>query len=233
MARSTPCRPLAAASIGLLLALTGCSAATPALSSGTSAPPAASATDGATADGLPALTADLLATALPPLPTGAKLWPATLGPTGPLTAPQYATAMFGTADASADLLVERQRGLDFGAVRRWNQPDGVMVSVFLGHYSLPRGAESAFLAQSTSEKRTDAADRHFTVPGVAESYGVAIPTLDSYGNALTNLHLVAGDVLIRVAVGSPAQPDPEVAAAVAATVYTNVCRVTDCTPSGG
>ena len=242
MARRTPRRPLAAASTGLLLALAGCSAATPSLSSGASALPAATGTDAATADTMPAdttpgdstpaLTAGRLATALPPLPAGATLWAASTGPTGPLTAAQYATAMFGSA-AGTDLPIEQQRGLDFGAVRRWRQPDGVLVSVFLGHYDLPLGAESAFLVQSTGEKKDDAADAHFTVPGVAASYGVALPALDSYGDAQTNLHLVAGDVLIRVAVGSPARPDPAAATAVAESVYADVCRITDCAAATG
>lgn len=242
MPRHTPRRPLAAVPIGLVLALAGCSAATPDLSSDSAKVPTASASPAgasapaptaATADSMPTLTADRLATALPSLPAGATPWPANLGPAGPLTATQYATAMFGAADASADLQIEKQRGLDFGAIRRWNQTDGVMVSVFLGHYSLPLGAQSAFLAQSTSEEHKDAADQHFTVPGVPESYGVALSTLDSYGDAQTNLHLVAGDVLIRIAVGSPAQPDPTVAAAVAKTVYANVCGITDCASSAG
>ena len=243
-----PVLPFAAAALGVLLTTAGCGVISPvtepvpAQSSATASVTAtASATAGATATATTrAATAAKgsgpdqaqLSAALPQIPAGSTQWPANLGPYGPQTAAQYVAAMFGATEVSTYLPEETRRGLEFGAVQRWSRPDGVLVSVFLGRFAADSGALSAFLAQRSGEQLISHGDPHFTVPGITDSYADETPQLDSSGNAMTNLHAVAGDVLIRVVITAPATPDRTVATQTAEQVYASVCRVTDCAAGG-
>ncbi|MFB7668679.1 hypothetical protein ACFC1R_32960 [Kitasatospora sp. NPDC056138] len=170
---------------------------------------------------------ELLA-ALPTLPSEGKPWVGSTGPVGLLTFDQYID-MLPPATQQIARPKETRRGLQFAARRNWAQPDGVLVDVRLVRYAAPSGARSYFLAEQSVHLATSATDT-FTVPGVPDSSGLAIPKLDKAGNASVMVQIVAGDTVVLVFEASPATPDRDNATAVAKQAYRSVCAVQDCSP---
>jgi hypothetical protein len=234
--RALPLRTATGLLLGVALTATGCAGGTP-TARHTAAAPSVSGTPSASApnvaDSTPpaappvSLTVDQLVAALPARPAGAKAW-ATKTVTGALTQEQYVMAEFGSKGPEL-LPVEQQRGLQFGARRNWRTPGGVLVDVFIADFTERTGALSDYLALTSGEKADDAGDTDFTLPGVTDSFGTANPKLDNYGYAGVTVHAVAGNLMLRVTMNAPAAPDQADATAVAAQLYKNLCKLTDCT----
>jgi hypothetical protein len=222
--------PAAALVVGGLLAVTGCDATLPrtplsSVPTVARAPvPMTTTTRAATST----LTAAQLNGVLPAAPSGAQPWAAG-GPVGILTPKQYVTTVYGASLLSTQLPLEELRGLRFVTRRNWITASGIMVDIYYDYFTRPSGAMSAYLEERTLERQDDSKAVDFTVPHTATSFGEAIPTLDSYGNAQTELHAVVGSVIIEVYVYAPASPDRSLTTVLAERSYTGVCRITDCT----
>ncbi|MHA6759971.1 hypothetical protein [Streptacidiphilus sp. PAMC 29251] len=175
------------------------------------------------------VTATQLVAALPPRPAGAKGWAGRGGPSGALSQRQYLTVEFGAASAAKLLPGEQQAGLTSGAQRSWRQPNGTLVLAVVGDYRDRAGAKASYLQIEYELELGDAGDTDFTLPGAADSYGIGDPTLDQAGNTESDLLVLAGNTLLHVEVKAPGTVDQATAKAVAAQVYANLCRISDCT----
>ncbi|MDH6130342.1 hypothetical protein [Kitasatospora sp. GP82] len=231
--------PAVAAAAACILLATGCSSnastriqARPAPSASS---PTASVSATASANPLqppaqsPHPTQDELTAALPTAPPDSRPWAGSTGPVGLLTPDQY-LGMMPAATQQVARPKETRRGLQFVARRNWAQPDGALVDVRLVRYATPVGAQSYFLAERTIQRATNAANA-FTIPGIADSGGLANPTLDKAGNANVMVQILAGDTVIIIFEASPATPDRDGATAIAKQVYPSLCTVQSCSPS--
>ncbi|MGK4584868.1 hypothetical protein [Kitasatospora sp. HPMI-4] len=238
---SRKARLLTAAAAGCILLTSGCGGgAAPTDARSTPARPSAApstASASASAGSLSAAaqsahpTQDELQAALPPIPSDGRPWISSTGPVGLLTFDQY----IGMLPADAQKIArprETRRGLEFAARRNWEQPDGVVVDVRLVRYAGSTGARSYLLAERAAQQAKSASE-FFTVPGIADSNGLASPTLDKVGDASVMVQVLAGDTVILVFEATPATPDRDGATAIAKQVYRSLCTLQDCPAAPG
>lgn len=235
-----PALSLAAIGLCLVSSLCGCDSAHSAGKSGAATGPArAAATASDTpAPAAPAGTGDStmaapssaqLRAALPARPAGATPWPASYGPEGILTARQY--VIYAGPDTSSELALQQHRGLLFGANWTWSEPDGEQVEILLARYSTPNGAESYYLNEQRSLTATYAKVTPYTLPGEAQSFGLPIATLNSFGDAVVRTNALAEDTVIVVNVNNPATPDTALADSVSDRILRALCTDQGCATS--
>lgn len=181
---------------------------------------APTASTGSAASPLP--TGAQLLAALPPLPAGAKPFPASTGPNGLLDAKGYVTAAM-VPNAAQDLPIELRRGLQAGARWTWATSNGELVEIFMARFATDEGAESYYLMEHAAKTKEYAGVAPTVVPGVPTSFNLSITKLDDYGNANVRVHAVAGDTVVVVNVLSPATPDPSTANALTLQMAKQLC----------
>jgi hypothetical protein len=205
-------------------------ASSPSSATTSASPSAAAPTIPAAANSqtLAAPTGAHLTAALPPLPTGARSWVASTGPNGLLDAAGFVSAAFGKANVMADLPIELNRGLQSGARWTWAAKNGQLTEILLARFRSDVGAQSYYLMEHAAKLKKYPSVTPTPVPGITTSFTLAIPTLDSYGNAVVRVHAVAGDTVIIINVLNPATPDETTANTLALQIARKLCADQGC-----
>ena len=171
-----------------------------------------------------------LRAALPPRPAGSKPWPASYGPEGVLTDRQYIAA--AGPNTVAELNLQRERGLQFGANWSWSEPSGVQVEILLARYATPAGAASYYASERSGQLQRYPGVTAYTLPGEPQSFGLPIATVQNDpGETVVRTNALAGDTVIVVNVNRPVTPDTAVANAVSRRIRQSLCADQACATS--
>lgn len=121
---------------------------------------------------------------------------------GVLSLRDYLNELYSGNSTEQDLLVARC--FQTAVHRTWQTPSGTTISVWLIQFGTRADARSYTLALEQADAASLPTDTaKFTVAGVADGMGLADPTLDKYGNALSRLLGDAGNTSIIIHVYIP------------------------------
>lgn len=171
---------------------------------GTQGGPAPDGTQGAATGGM--LPVNDLVSALVPLPPGAQSLKVTgAGSDGSMTLDQFVQGLFTSGSGESSIL--QARGFE-GAAARWMRTSSAQLDNFyLIAFDSTAGAQSFALSQGKAyeDDPSKTSDTRFTVPGLMDGAGFETSTLDSYGNADSEIFGVVGNVTIIVNTFTPAK----------------------------
>jgi hypothetical protein len=183
--------------------------------------PSAAATSIASGPQYTAATASAIASAssavgtgplgLLPIPPGANAWTTNTDASMGLDA--FIKQVYDSDSQAGEKSLYTQRGFVSGAFEGWFNPDGSQQSIAIARFASASGATYAFSDLSGSLQQNPAPDKVFT-DSADGAVGSADPTVDSEGNAYTDITAHIGDYLVDVHEFSPATPDTSAAKAL-------------------
>jgi hypothetical protein len=162
----------------------------------------------ATASASPASSGPLW---LLPLPSGANGW--TSNTNAPMGLDAFIAQTYNINSQGSEESLYTQRGFVSGAFEGWYDPDGSQQTIAIARFATASGATSAFSDLSASLQESPAPDKEFT-DSADEAVGSADPTLNSVGDADTDITARVGDYVVDVNEFSAATPDPSAAKAL-------------------
>jgi hypothetical protein len=126
------------------------------------------------------------------------------GQEGVMSLSDYVKALYTSNPSEQARLVARC--FQTAVHREWETPGGTIVSVYLSQFGQAADARSYTLSTEQGDvSAAPAGSAKFSVPGVADSMGLAVLKLDSFGDTLTRVIGDSGDTTMIIHVFIPAQ----------------------------
>jgi hypothetical protein len=146
-----------------------------------------------------------------PIPSGANGW--TSNTNAPMGLDAFIAQFYNPNSQGSEESLYTQRGFVSGAFEGWYSPDGSQQTIAIARFASASGATYAFSDLSASLRQNPASDKEFT-DSADGAVGSADPTLNSVGDADTDIAARVGDYLVDVNEFSAATPDPSAAKAL-------------------